>query len=204
VMFLISIPSFFEILFSHSAYFSIWYHYSALIIPVMFIATIKALSYIRDWKSSLGNQLYTPILCILIISSVFCAVNYSPASKQIGLIGTFNEAQMNNHYKYVDNLIKNIPDEASISTQFNLLPMISTHRQISVDRYEEVDVILIDDAFAWRSRNLNDNLQKIKDKYDLILKENYLSFYVNKKNPHLKSEINSRLRLGSQYQNNSG
>ena len=189
----ISVPSFVEILFSGSIYYSVWFHYSALIIPGLFIATIMGLSKIKSRDGPFGSRLFVPLLICMMISSTICALTYSPAIKQVSLVGDFDEHALEEHRDYVIQLASAIPSDASISTQFNLLPFVSTHKQINENYEDGVDIILLDNAFAWRARDFLADKQNIEANYDLILKKNYLELYVNKEKTVLQSQIKSSL-----------
>ena len=190
---LIGIPSFVEILFSGSVYYSVYFHYSALIIPVIFFATIISLTRIRSWDEKNKKRLYLPILCLMLISSLICMGMYSPAVKLLGTKGTYDEEAIGSHREFVEQVISIIPRDVSISTQYNLLPQVSSRKLIWVDYHEGADIILLDNAFAWRAKDFSDNQKEIDEGYNLILNKNYLSLYVNKKNPSLQSELNRSL-----------
>lgn len=186
----ISVPSFLEILLAGSAYYSIWFHYSALIIPGLFISTIMGLSIIQSREGSFGKRIIVPLLMLMIVSSIFCTVSYSPAMKQIGLMGSFDEKMLKEHREYVNLLVSDIPSDASISTQYNLLPFVSNHPKIMVDYVDGADIILLDNAFPWRAKDFSDDIQKIKSNYNLILNKNYIELYINKENTVLQSKMN--------------
>jgi hypothetical protein len=114
---------------------------------------------------------------------------YSPAVKQITSKGTYNEAKINEHRVFVERVISLLPREASISTQYNLLPQVSSRKDIWVDYHEGADIILMDNAFAWRAKDFSDNQKVIDEEYDLVFQKNYVSLYVNKENPSLLSEL---------------
>jgi uncharacterized membrane protein len=190
---LISIPSFIEILFSGSIYYSVWFHYSALIISTLFIATIIGLSRIRSWEGTVKKNVYTPVLCLILISSLICLGLFSPAAEMVLFKGTYNEAALDEHREYIERVISVIPQEASISTQYNLLPMVSSRKMIWVDYQDGADIVLLDNAFEWRAKDFTDNQKSITEEYELILEENYVSLYVNKNNPSLLSELSRRV-----------
>ncbi|PKL60551.1 MAG: hypothetical protein CVV33_02090 [Methanomicrobiales archaeon HGW-Methanomicrobiales-4] len=201
----ISIPSFFEILLSPVYHlYNIGYHYSTLFIPVLFMATIKTLLNIRTRDESRERKFFVPVLCLILISSLLCAGMYSPAVKMMEIKGTIDEDAMKEHQKYVDQIISVIPQSASISTQYNLLPRVSCRKQIWLDYKDSADVILIDAAFPDRAHDFNDDGEKLCTQFLLLKKENFLSVYVNKNNPELQSVLNNNLETVAQNQYLSG
>lgn len=191
---IISAPSLIEILLSGSVYYSVWFHYSALIIPGIFFATIMGLSVIQSQDGPWGRRLFTPLLVLMVLSSVACTLVYSPAVKQVDIIGSFDEKALNQHREFVVDLVAAIPLDASISTQFNLLPFVSAHQNFTVDYADNFDIILLDNAFAWRAKDFLNDKQKIDENYDLILKKNYVELYVNKENVKLQSQLKNSLK----------
>lgn len=191
---LISGPSFIEILFSGGVFYSVWYHYSALIIPGILFSTILGLSRIQSREETFGKQIFRPILLLMLISSILCCLLYSPAVKQGELVGGFDEKALEKHREYVVQLISVLPFEASISTQINLLPYVSTHRTYWADYHDGADIILLDNAFSWRSKDFRDDAERIQKNYVLLMNENYVELYVNKLNPQLLSELRKTLQ----------
>lgn len=194
----ISVPSFLEILLSPVYHlYNIGYHYSTLFIPVLFMATIKALLNIRRRDESRDRKYFFPVLCLVIMSSLISAGMYSPAVKMMEMKGTIDEGAMDDHQRYVDRIISVIPPQASVSTQYNLLPRVSCRKQIWLDYKENSDVILIDSAFPDRAKDFNDDLENLDTRFELLQKENYLSVYINKNNTELMSSLKNNLKTVS-------
>lgn len=194
-IFAISIPSFLEILLSPSPYYySIYYQYSALVIPVLFMASICTLGKIQRSTSPLKRRLFFPIICLLIISSIVCTAMYSPLTREITEKGQVNEDALVSHQKFLANIISVIPPEVSITTQMNLLPIVSKHKNIHENLSEKSGVVLIDTAFPGRSKLFTDNIQKIEESYTPVLHANYVHLYVLKNDTNLQSELQSSLK----------
>ncbi|MFH0968238.1 MAG: DUF2079 domain-containing protein, partial [Methanobacteriota archaeon] len=171
----------------------VYSHYTALIIPAIFFATIISLTRIRSWEGRIKKRLYLPIICLMLVTSIVCMGMYSPAVKVIESTGTYNKAAIDTHRESVEQVISIIPRDASIATQYNLLPQVSSRKQIWVDYNERADIILLDNAFAWRAEDFSDNQKEIDEGYDLVLKKEYVSLYVSKKKSDLRNAIKRSL-----------
>jgi hypothetical protein len=130
-----------------------------------------------------------PTLILITISSLICLGLFSPAVEIVSLKGSYDEAALNDHREFFEQVISVIPKDASVSTQYNLLPMVSSRKMIWVDYQAGADIILLDKAFEWRAKDFSDNQKNIDEEYELVLDENYILLYVNKNNPLLRSEI---------------
>lgn len=192
-MILILIPSFLEIILSGTVYFSVYFHYSALLIPGIFSALIVGLSRIRDLNYIRSNNLNKPVIGCLVISSLIGMVVWSPAVDLMVSHLEYNMPAIDDHREYVEQVISLIPPDASISTQYNLLPQAGSRRNVWVDYHEGADIILLDHAFEWRARDFTDNSGEIQKNYIRVLDRNYLELFVINDNPTLIREMKSAL-----------
>lgn len=190
----VGIPSFLEILLSpNPLFFSIYNQYSALIIPVIFMACIRTISKIRESDDFRVARCVTPVLCLIVVSSLICSGVYSPATKQVAVIEKSDMQVMDMHYTNLNKMLSILPDNVSISTQYNLLPLISKHKQITYGYTETADIILIDNALPKRAADLNDNLNAIKEHFNLLVNKKGLQIYVNKNNERLFTDLTRTL-----------
>lgn len=192
-IFVVSIPTFIEILFSTSSHsFSIGYQYSATLIPILFIATVKSLLTIKRSTYIQKHGLFNLILCLLVISSILCSIGYSPASNWLKNYDTINLSTWDDHRDYVNHVIMAIPERASVSTQLNLLPQLSNRKEVFLNDLEKADVIVIDEEILWKPGNFTDHAA-IEKNYDLFLHKNSIYLYGKRSNEKMRSEINESI-----------
>ncbi|MDD1729273.1 MAG: DUF2079 domain-containing protein [Methanospirillum sp.] len=186
----ISIPSFLEILLSPNPYYySILYQYSALVIPVLFFATIMTVFRVKSGDGRVGKKTWKALVCLILISTVISAVVYSPAIRVVHMTGTTDEKAMDDHRIFLNQILSVLPQGTSISTQYNLLPQVSSRKQIWVDYHDTADVILVDITFPRRAADFNDDIEKINETFVPVLNDDNLVLLVNKENPKLQSEL---------------
>lgn len=178
-IFFISIPSWIEILFApRLAYFSIYYQYSALLIPIIFFSLLTSLTKIK--KRFCNNLLlYQLLLLIIIFSSCISAGINSPAMKQMQLILENNMEIPIDHRENLDYAIMSIPEETHLSTQYNVLPFAAKRKNLTVDYNENADYLLIDHILFWRTNDFLKNTEQINNSY--ILDYNYNGIQIWKK-----------------------
>lgn len=191
----ISIPSFLEILLSQSPYYySVFYQYSALVIPVLFIATIRGLDRIKIREVKSGKKIMMPLLSMILVSTLICSFIYSPAATTIRINGDIDETAMNEHREFLIQVLSIIPEDASVSTQYNLLPYVTTHRRIWADYQEQADIILIDGTFPNRAADFNDDAIKIEEHFLPVITGDNVYLFVNKNNSKIQSELAERIQ----------
>ncbi len=176
---IISIPSFLEILTTaNTNYFSIQFHYSAAVIPVLFFATIITFKKIKEHEKI--QKMFYPLLVALIIVTITSACLFSPALLHISLIQADYQDKISDNSLYLEKIAHVIPKDASVSTQRNLLPLMSERDKIFEDYREDVDVILIDSKYH-QSKMFDDNIAEIAQKYYALsfTKENIYLFIKN-------------------------
>lgn len=196
--FAISIPALCELLLPYPRfYFNIHSHYSASLIPILFISMIYGLYALKSTRFIRRHNLYVAILFFMTISSIFCSIWYSPAGYQIKIIQNMDSFPLDEHREYLNQVLSVIPENASVSTQWNLLPLLSNRRELQLDDIEKSDVIVIDDELPWRMGLFLSNIQNIEKKYDLLFYKKNIYLYGKKTNEGIRSEINQSLyRLG--------
>jgi uncharacterized membrane protein len=176
---------------------NIYYHYVAAIIPFVFLSLIRGLA----WLKKLNQKIFYAALAVLFISTLLCNyyVDHYDASlrnaEHIGNkfadFGKFSQTQNELYY-----LISIIPDNASVSATYNLVPHL-THRERIYDfpnpfeahywgtwkeqpELEYVDYIFLskgnyeDNCDVWNAVNLNNSyylLAETTDKMCLLFKK---------------------------------
>ncbi len=193
LIFSISIPSFMEILFSPiSYYYSINYQYSALIIPVLFMAVIKVFQKLQN-GTLIRKKIVMPLLVLTLISTIICTSLFSPALIPLKLINAGYQDTISGHNSNVIELTDVIPENASVSTQLNLLPFVSERKTLYSDYSSNADVILID-SYSKRSNDFNDNIDSIKDQFKTVLDGDGIYLFVKNDKPELIDEISENLK----------
>jgi len=141
----IGLPGFLEIFLSPSPYYySIEYQYSALIIPCLFIATVKTLSTIRNFDQHHISCLYKPILCCLLISGFFCMLLFSPSPLRSGPFSKSYDPTITEHNLAMDEILESIPPDVAIGSQEDILPHISRRPNLYQGFNEKADYIIAD------------------------------------------------------------
>lgn len=101
---------------------------------------------------------------------------------------------MNDHQAFVLQVLSIIPENASVSTQYNLLPYVTSHKQIWVDYQEKADIILIDGSFPNRAADFDDDAMKIEENFLPVLTGNNIYLFVNKNSNKIQSELAEKLQ----------
>ena len=85
-----------------------------------------------------------------------------------------------------------IPEDASVSTQPELLTLMSERREIWSDYDERADIILIFPFFQ-EANVFADDKSKIIQRYDLVTKNDTVYLFVKKNKPDLAEKIRKTL-----------
>ncbi len=121
---------------------SIKYHYTATIIPFVFISAIYGLHLIKNLikkrirrrEKILGEGIFIAIIVIMLICSILANIYIGPSETSIKNVGKFIQIvksfrERNKYEKNIYNSIEMIPSDASVSASYNIVPHI-THRKI--------------------------------------------------------------------------
>jgi len=165
---------------------TIEYHYSALIIPFVFISSIYGVKKILKSDSRAKSQAnekhddskinlnlktvegtFTKFLVLLLILNVFLTVSISPSPIALD----FNMPEITTHHKVLEAVINLIPENASISTQMDIFPHVCHNLHAYYGWHEGVDYVLIDDSTKWSllSRLDKANLNELSTGYGLVI-----------------------------------
>jgi len=130
--FLVStIPWFVAALLSnYPPYYQLGYQYPSLVVPFIFIATIIGLKRCLSWNFSFKAREYSKshiIVSLLVVCSLTFSVFTSPISPLA--YRTYANAEfpvITPHDQLLSEVIKLIPREASVLTQYNIFPQVSS------------------------------------------------------------------------------
>lgn len=127
---------------SYSAYYTIGYQYSMMIIPMVFVATVGGFVRLMTLQRRKGVSLYKNkpktqsgvALVILILLSVGAigGFTYSPASppstfNQVGIISNLWNEHPGSSALMVQNISNNIPANSFVLTQNNIFPFFANN-----------------------------------------------------------------------------
>ena len=162
-----AIPAFGETLLpDRFEYFSIFYHYSALLIPFIFVSAIYGFKRLLSLKNGYLSSKTNFILIFLLIVSIISLV-ISPMSILIN--ETIINGKMTDQFRLNSFMLPKIPEDFSISTQWDLLPHLPHRNNLYEGYNKNTDLVIIDKSSAFIR-----DIQMSKE--DL---ENYTNLYQN-------------------------
>jgi uncharacterized membrane protein len=191
----IAVPSFIEILFSSPdifIYYNIASHYPALVIPVIFMAMVVSLQKILCNRNASIRRGFYPLLILILVSSVASSLLYSPVTSLVPVLFADYSPDFKEDITTLQTIAHIIPREASVSTQWQLLTLMSERRFVWEDYHEGADIILIF-PFYNGANVFSDNKDEIIEKYDPVTGRNDIYLFVRKDNPVLKEEIRTKM-----------
>ncbi len=170
----ISIPPFAEIFLSQSGFYNIGAQYSSLLIVPLFFATIFSLQKIQRKIAGNRHHLFEILLLALLVSSVISCSLYSPAVT----INPILEASEDMHAdsEWFIKGVSQIPGNASVSTQANLVPFFSERMYLYEDQINNADFVVFFTKFV-NSKSYVDRIQDISHSYKCIYRENGLYIF---------------------------
>ena len=140
-----------NLLTNFSSQYSGNYQYDALLLPGLFISSILGISYIlKNWPNKKGN------LKKILISTIF--LSYLLRSPVSPIYFPFEILEKNPIRDGYSKLVSNIPENASVSANTNLVPHISQRTKIYMlgSEPEAADIILADGADIFGFKNPED------------------------------------------------
>ncbi len=185
----ISVPSLMEILFSQGDnFYNTGLHYSALIIPVIFMSLIVAFKRIKEDATGRLYRFFKPLVFSVFICTLICSLVISPAITPVGLILENYHGQYADHNNALNNVVKAIPESASVATQFNLLPSLSNREKLWWGYKDEADVTLVDTS-CLHAAYFEENAINLAENYTVLFKYDRIYLFVKTDNNELQQEI---------------
>lgn len=194
-LFIISIPSLIEILFSSPdvfVYYNIFSHYPLLITPIFFMATILSLLKVKQCNFPKIQKLFYPLLILLLISSSASVIMYSPINSLENILSFDPSEQYIKDQKTLNELSSIIPASASVSTQWQLLTLMSERYSVWEGYHPNADVILIFPYYNG-ANIFSDYKKEIVSNYDQIDIGKSFYLFVRKGQTGLQKDIKDRL-----------
>jgi len=153
---LLATPLFAEyFLATYPLQYFIGYQYAYALIPFLFIASVRSLKTLIPESKHLSTTIVRKWASYLVLVSLISTLLYSPTP-----YGIFNSTmrfivvdeewyEPNIRTRILDRIISLIPDNASVSTQNDILPHICHRFDVYLGYVEGVDYILIDTHLPW-------------------------------------------------------
>lgn len=194
-IFIISLPSLIEILFSSPdvfVYYNVYSHYPLLITPIFFMATILSLLKVKQCNFPRIQRLFYPLLILMFVLSGASAIMYSPVNS-LGNILTFNPSeQFIKDQKTLSELSSIIPSSASVSTQWQLLTLMSERYSVWEGYHPNADVILLFPYYNG-ANIFSDHKKEIVRNYDQIDIGKSFYLFIRKGETELQKDIKDKL-----------
>lgn len=102
------------------------YHYFSTIMGIVFVATIFSLNKVRSLKMKIFPQ--ESLAFTLLVTAIANSVIFSPAP--FSLVSSWQEFNVSEHAREINEIKKMIPESASVSAQHNLGPHLSQRSKV--------------------------------------------------------------------------
>ncbi|WP_319579379.1 DUF2079 domain-containing protein [uncultured Methanospirillum sp.] len=192
---LICIPSFIEIFFATPGkfiYYNIFSHYPALVIPIVFVSMIVTLRKIKENSREKIRKAFFPFLILILLSSVITTALWSPVISQIIVLNYNYSPQFCDDVDKLEVIADCIPPSASVSTQWQLLTLMSQRYSIWEGYHPNADVILLYPYY--NGANIFSNYKKeIVSNYDQVDIGKSFYLFIRKGHYELKDDIKDKL-----------
>ena len=144
-----AVPSLAEILFQSIVAYRITTQYSALLIPVLFtsaiLGTSRVVARLTAVKPGISRWVVPGLLALGLLSSIFCTpAPVSPFTLYYKFSPNSCQYVIDEHTTYLEEAIRLIPADASVSAQNNLAGHLSQRNEIYLNYRPGVDNILVD------------------------------------------------------------
>lgn len=188
---IISIPSLIEILFSSPdvfVYYNIFSHYPLLITPIFFMATILSLLKVKQCDYPRIKRLFYPLLILMLVASCASTIMYSPVNSLGSILSFYPSEQFTKEQETLNKLSAIIPVSASVSTQWQLLTLMSERYSVWEGYHPNADVILLFPYYNG-ANIFSDYKKEIISNYDQIDIGKSFYLFVRKGQTELKNDI---------------
>ena len=192
---IIVVPSLIEILFSSPdifVYYNIFSHYPLLLTPVLFMSAILSLRKVKYSPLAGVQKLFSPLLLLMVISSSVAVVEYSPVHSLGDMLSSDLSPRFTEDQETLQTIGSLIPTNASVSTQWQLLTLMSERKDVWEGYDPKADVILIFPYYTG-ANVFSGNKSEIIQNYDQISKGKEIYLFVRKDKPELRQRILSSL-----------
>lgn len=193
----IAIPSFLEILLSpNPEYFYVGQHYSALVIPIIFMSLIIGIKKIApDSPKKLFSR--KNLLSMILLCSLVATLLWSPVIPPLQYAIQGGPVPTWEHGPTLHRIMGIIPEDVSVAAPMNILPFLTNRHELFMDYNPGADIILLDAKLPEYADVFQNNIGEIKNRYDLVLNVEGASLYVKKNSTDLATRIqNEGKRVG--------
>ena len=189
---LLALPIFAQNLLSNCPYqYSIHFHYNAVLVAILIIATIYAVSdivrFLSDRKYINGinkNTVLSVILIVILICTSYSVISFGAQGKALNAIQTYQESDK---IQSTNELIKMIPENASVSADIYLAPHLSRRKELAFfpQKSQTYEYVLINPTHpTWVSQESHFksvvHLMKNKNYKIIVFMEPYVLFKQDK------------------------
>lgn len=174
---LIAIPIFAQNLLSNTPnQYSIHFHYNAVLVAILIIATIYAFRDIADFFSKINclnfvskKTVLPLVLMAVLICSSYSVINFGAQGKAFNAILTYQETD---EIQMINKLVERIPSNASVSADVAVAPHLSFRKHITFfpQKWYKCDYVL--DNPTSRTPQVRKE-RYYKEVFNLITNENY-------------------------------
>jgi uncharacterized membrane protein len=192
---LISILSFIEIFFATPGkfiYYNIFSHYPALVIPILLMSMIVTLRKIKESSRQVVRKAFFPFLILILFTSVLTTALWSPVLSQINVLNFNYTPEFKSDTKELEVIAECIPVSASVSTQWQLLTLMSERYSVWEGYHPNADVILLFPYYNG-ANIFSDYKKEIVSNYDQIDIGKNFYLFVRKGQTELQKDIKDRL-----------
>ncbi|HWQ68125.1 MAG TPA: DUF2079 domain-containing protein [Methanospirillum sp.] len=179
---LIGLPGFLEIFLpNYPPFWEIGSHYSAIIIPILFIALIQGVKRIRNYTDRYDTRIISIFMILLLISSTVSVILISQSPLSVQFQHVWGYDQKFQPYKLtLDTLIREIDQnkEISVGSHHPLLTHLSRRKNLNTVYNNSSDLIIVAEGYP-DGKILKDKIEpeifaRVHQVYDITV-------YVNKK-----------------------
>lgn len=189
----IAIPSFLEILLSPNPdYFYVGQHYSALVIPVIFMAFIYGFRKISEKKfiRTIGSE---KLLYLILFCSIISTIMWSPFSPPLQYAFEGKHIPTWNHSPDLHRIIGIIPEDVPLASPMNILPFLTNRHDLYLKYQPEAEIILLDSNLPEYEEEIVGKMRDISSDYIRVFNQSGISLYVRNDKDTLKRLISGRL-----------
>lgn len=192
---IIALPSFLELLLSPNPdYFYVGQHYSALIIPVIFISLTMGLSRILSMKGG-AKRIFRHLPVLILILTIGASLAWSPVVPPLQYALEGKAVPTWNHAPLLHQVIDAIPEDIPVAAPMNILPFLTNRHDLFMKYSPEASVILLDDHLPEDAGVFMEEIDVIRKEYTLIPAPDGISVYVRNDQAARAEQLRERIRI---------
>ena len=175
----ISIPPFVEILASpHSMMFSVGQHYSAMVIPIVFMSLIAGLNRMKQSGLQIINRISVILPYLIVITSILSTILWSPWIPPLQYAAEGKHLSTWNHGPVLHDVMDIIPSDVPLAAPMNILPFLTDRHDLNMGYVPTAEIILYDTHLPEYADDFLKNSDQINKDYSLIIEKEGISLFV--------------------------